>query len=88
MGTTQSAISRIEAGRTAPSVDVIERYARAIGQPITLTFGATQEPTTREQQRRRVEKALKGFRFDPWARSPDAAEMKSLLMDELKSGRD
>jgi predicted transcriptional regulator len=31
MGTTQSAIARLESGRRTPSIDTVQRYARALG---------------------------------------------------------
>lgn len=31
MGTTQSAIARLESGKRTPSIDTVQRYARAIG---------------------------------------------------------
>lgn len=48
MGTTQSAIARVEAGGSTPTLDLLDRVGRAIGAQITLTvdgetlrFGAT-----------------------------------------------
>lgn len=31
MGTTQSAIARLESGKRTPSIDTVQRYARALG---------------------------------------------------------
>lgn len=31
MGTTQSAIARLESGKRTPSIDTVQRYARAVG---------------------------------------------------------
>lgn len=88
MGTTQSSVSRLEAGRATPSVESIERYARALGRPISLTFGATEsQHLSRTRKRERVKKALGGFRFDPWARNPTAAEAATLVADGLNRGR-
>lgn len=88
MGTTQSAVSRLEAGGVVPSVELIDRYARALGRPISLTFGPVKDrPLSRTRRRRRVRKALGEFRFDPWEREPSAAEERTLLRDGLTRGR-
>lgn len=39
LGVHRQAVSRIENGRRMPSLDFIERYARRVGAPITLTMG-------------------------------------------------
>ncbi len=48
MGTTQSAIARVESGGSTPTLDLLDRVGRAVGVEITLTvsgealrFGAT-----------------------------------------------
>jgi ribosome-binding protein aMBF1 (putative translation factor) len=48
MGTTQSAIARVESGGSTPTLDLLDRVGRAVGAEITLTvsgeavhFGAT-----------------------------------------------
>jgi len=41
IGTTQSAIARLEGGRLSPSVSTLRRYAEATGTRLTLGF----EPT-------------------------------------------
>ena len=41
MGTTESAVSRLESGRGKPSTRTLERYARALGHRLRITF----EPT-------------------------------------------
>jgi ribosome-binding protein aMBF1 (putative translation factor) len=38
MGTTQSAIAAIEAGARTPTVDLLERLARACGRRLTITI--------------------------------------------------
>jgi ribosome-binding protein aMBF1 (putative translation factor) len=38
MGTTQSAIASIEAGARTPTVDLLERLARACGRHLTITI--------------------------------------------------
>ena len=35
-GTTQSAIARLEAGRVSPSVETLQRYARAVGKRLRV----------------------------------------------------
>jgi ribosome-binding protein aMBF1 (putative translation factor) len=48
MGTTQSAIARVESGGSTPTLDLLDRAGRAVGVEMTLTvsgdavhFGAT-----------------------------------------------
>ena len=36
MGTTQSAIARMEGGRVSPSVDTLRRYAAAVGKTLRV----------------------------------------------------
>lgn len=38
MNTTQSVIARLEAGRTRPSTKTLERYAKATGSRLKITF--------------------------------------------------
>ncbi|NHN89965.1 helix-turn-helix domain-containing protein [Acetobacter conturbans] len=38
IGTTQSAIARLEAGRTSPSVATLRRYAEATGHQLQVGF--------------------------------------------------
>ena len=38
MGTTQPAISKIESGRAVPTLGFLERFAKAIGAPVTVTL--------------------------------------------------
>jgi ribosome-binding protein aMBF1 (putative translation factor) len=40
MGTTQSAIARMESGRFKPSHSTLEKYARATGTRLRVTFEA------------------------------------------------
>jgi ribosome-binding protein aMBF1 (putative translation factor) len=40
MGTTQSAIAAIESGARTPTVDLLERLARACGQRLTISIDA------------------------------------------------
>ena len=87
IGTTQPAISKIEAGRTLPRIDLLERVARATGGPITLTIGQDRARPSRRELRRRVRSALGDFVFDPWERDPTPAEAESLLADGLTRER-
>lgn len=43
MGTTESAVSRLESGRGMPSTRSLERYARAVGHRLCITL----EPQSR-----------------------------------------
>ncbi|MES2434402.1 MAG: helix-turn-helix transcriptional regulator [Pseudomonadota bacterium] len=36
MGTTQSAIARLEGGRVSPSVETLRRYAKAVGKRLRV----------------------------------------------------
>lgn len=38
MGTTESAVSRLESGRTKPSTRTLERYAAATGHRLKISF--------------------------------------------------
>ena len=88
MSTAQSVISRIEAGRSLPTLPVIERFARACGRTeIVLPVDRpSREPTT-EERRRRVAKVLEGYVFNPWERDLSPAEARSLLADGLSRER-
>jgi transcriptional regulator with XRE-family HTH domain len=87
MGTTQEAISRIEAGRRLPNVAIVDRYAQAIGKPIILVFGELRAPVTSQERRKRVERALGKDAFNPWDRNPAPPEVESLLADGLTRER-
>jgi transcriptional regulator with XRE-family HTH domain len=41
MGTTQSAIARMEGGGARPSLDSLERLAAAVGQELVVGVGAS-----------------------------------------------
>ena len=45
MGTTESAVSRLESGRGKPSTRTLERYAKAVGHRLRITI----EPTPRSK---------------------------------------
>jgi transcriptional regulator with XRE-family HTH domain len=87
LGTTQAAVSKIETGRTLASVDTLDRIARALGRPMTLTLGADQTSLSRPERRARVATVLGDYEFDPWQRQPTAAEAESLLADGLTRER-
>ena len=46
MGTTQSAIARLEGGRLSPSVETLRRYAAGVGKKLRVEF-VWGEPTVR-----------------------------------------
>lgn len=87
-GTKQSVISRVEAGRSVPSISFIERIAKATGQKeLTLRFDDDSRDLSKEGRRKRVAKVLKGYRFDPWERNPTPAEARTLIADGLTRER-
>jgi transcriptional regulator with XRE-family HTH domain len=79
MGTTQSSIARLESGAARPSLDFLDRFARATGIPISIEFGKprSRQPGVRER-RKRVRSALGDFVFDPWLRNPTDLEKRAL----------
>jgi transcriptional regulator with XRE-family HTH domain len=87
MGTTQSAISKIESGRTLPTIPLLERLAEATGRPFVLTLSARDSVPGRNERAARVRRALRGYRFNPWERSPSSAEAKTLVADGLTRER-
>ena len=88
MGTSQPAISKIESGRTLPTIKLLDRLARVTGKPIELVLdGELGGSLTREEIARRAKKALAGYQFNPWERSPSNAEAKSLIADGLTPER-
>jgi transcriptional regulator with XRE-family HTH domain len=88
LGTKQSVISRVEAGRSVPSIPFIERCAKATGQKeLTLRFDDDGQEATREERRRRLAKVLEGYVFDPWDRDPTPAEARTLIADGLTRER-
>jgi transcriptional regulator with XRE-family HTH domain len=87
MGTAQSAISRIEAGRALPSIGFLERFAGATGQPLTVVFGTERTRDSRRARRERVRRVLGSYRFNPWERGPTVAEARTLIADGLTRER-
>jgi transcriptional regulator with XRE-family HTH domain len=87
MGTTQAAVSRMESGRVLPSLVVLERFAQATGRPIELRIGTRPRTPSRAELSRRVRSALGEYEFNPWDRSPSAAEAESLIADGLTRER-
>lgn len=85
MGTTQPAIARAESGYRMPSLEFIDRWAKATGEPITLTLGREgQSELTRSERRRLVRSVLGPGRFNPWDRQPSRVEAALLR----KAGKD
>ncbi len=87
MGTSQGAVSRIESGRVLPSLQMLDRFAIAIGVPIPIVFGQPESSPSREERRRRVEAVLGKNAFNPWDRDPTPAEARSLVADGLTRER-
>lgn len=88
MGTTQSAVSRVESGGATPSLHFLDRYALAVGTTLTLEVGgARPELASRVERAERVKRVLGGYVFDPWSRDPAPAEQRSLEADGLTRER-
>lgn len=96
MGTTQSVVARAEAGYRMPTVEFIERWARATGAPITLKLGVSKRGMSSAAVRRaRVRSVLGPGRFNPWDRNPSPVEAELLeragqsreYFERLKRGR-
>lgn len=83
VGTTQSAIARAEIGRALPRLDLLQRITDATGMPIEIRLEPTKTRSTTAERRARVRRALGDYRFNPWDRSPTAAEARSLAADGL-----
>jgi transcriptional regulator with XRE-family HTH domain len=83
IGTTQSAISRVENGRSDPTLGLLRRIARATGQEISIKLPAESSSVSGKERRRRVRRVLGDYRFDPWERKPIPAVARSLRRDGL-----
>jgi DNA-binding XRE family transcriptional regulator len=46
MGTTQSAIARLEGGKISPSLETLYKYARALGARVVISFEPMAEART------------------------------------------
>ena len=44
MGTTQAVVARLESGRTMPSTRTLERYAKATGTKLRVSFEPDRKP--------------------------------------------
>jgi transcriptional regulator with XRE-family HTH domain len=96
MGTTQPVIARAEAGYRMPTLEFIDRWARATGAPISLKLGETQPATQSAAARRAIVRSVLGpGRFNPWDRNPSPVEAELLEQtgqsrehfERLKRGR-
>jgi transcriptional regulator with XRE-family HTH domain len=87
LGTTQSAVARLESGRAAPSLQMLERIARATGRSITVVIEPETRLPTLAERRRRVRNALGDYVFNPWDRNPTPAEARTLEADGLTRDR-
>ena len=86
MGTTQPAVARAESGYRLPSIEFIERWAKATGRPITLTLGGSRSRVPSLSERRRLVRAVLGpGRFNPWERNP--APVEAALLEKAGLGR-
>jgi transcriptional regulator with XRE-family HTH domain len=83
MGTTQSVVSRMEAGRTLPSLALIDRFVAATGRPFSITFASEGSEPSPDVLRARLRRVLGSYVFNPWDRDPTEAEARSLLADGL-----
>jgi len=84
MGTTQPVVARAEGGYRMPTLEFIDRWARATGMPLTMTFGGgAQAPDSPARKRALVDSVLGPGRFDPWERQPSDVEAALLK----KAGR-
>jgi transcriptional regulator with XRE-family HTH domain len=79
MGTSQSAIARVESGAARPSLGFVERFTRATGIAMTIEFGVRKSRGLSVAARReRVRDALGDFVFNPWLRNPSRLEQRAL----------
>ena len=82
MGVSQPNIARAESGSLGVGVDFIDRWARATGEVITLSFGSDPDISF-EERGARVRAALGKNRFDPWKRRLTAVERKALTSEGI-----
>src|SRR5207302_9323537 len=85
MGTTQPVVARAEGGYRMPTIDFIDRWAKATGTSLSITFGRpVQSGDTPAQKRALVDSAMWPGRFDPSYRAP--TDVESSLLN--RAGRD
>lgn len=87
MGTTQSAVSRLESGRTLPTFDLLERFASATRGPFEVVFGEEARLPDRAERRRRLRRALGRVELNPWERNPTPLEAEILEAEGLTRDR-
>lgn len=78
METPQPAIARAEAGLRMPTLQFIERWARATGRPIKLEIGGRPTPPSAAEREAQVRSVLGPGRFNPWDRNPSLVEAELL----------
>jgi transcriptional regulator with XRE-family HTH domain len=62
MGTTQSAVARLESGRTLPSLSSLQRYASAVGCGVRIALAPAARKSTRKPTQKRAQTAQKKAR--------------------------
>lgn len=96
MGAAQPAIARAESGYRMPTIEFIDRWARATGSQITLALGGAQPSLPSASRRRAIARSVLGpGRFNPWDRKPSSVEAALLRkaglgpkhFEELRSSR-
>jgi transcriptional regulator with XRE-family HTH domain len=85
MGTTQPVVARAEGGYRLPTLDFIDRWAKATGTPLTLTFGAARVALSQREKGDLVDSVLGPGRFNPWDRMPSRVEAE--LLEKAGRGR-
>src|SRR5437660_11361662 len=69
MGTTQPVVARAEGGYRIPTSDVIDRWAKATGTPLSITCGRpVQAGDTTAQKRAIADSVIGPGRLAPWER--------------------
>jgi transcriptional regulator with XRE-family HTH domain len=85
MGTTQPVVARAEGGYRMPTIAFIDRWAKATGMPLSITFGGAVQPGDSPARKRAlVDSVLGPGRFDPWERDP--SDVEAALLES--AGRD
>jgi transcriptional regulator with XRE-family HTH domain len=78
MGTTQPVIARAEGGYRMPTLEFIDRWARATGSPLSLTFGVDRASLSQAEKGDLVDAVFGPGRFNPWERKPSRIESEIL----------